>query len=243
MTIAFRAALAGNSAGAASLTQTVTLPTGWAAGDFCMISGEQPTASAPVFTTPSGWTHLDDGENGGLTFAYCFYYRVLQAGDTNPVLTSSLSAVWEWNSIAVYSATGGTLSFDAKATVVDVTTLANAITPNAAVATQNGDASLITVTGRASAVAADITSITNTPPSGWTNGSSDLYQQGISTTVQRMSASMYQLGLSSGSVTPGSDSFTTSAAQTFRFTAEHVLVMEAAAVFAGPAYTVSMGSS
>ena len=230
MSISFRATLAGNSGSTSSLTQTVTLPTGWAAGDFCVIGGSQATASTPTYTTPAGWTHLDDGANGGGTFAFCYYYRVLQSGDTNPVLTSSVSATWEWASIGVFSSVGAALSFDAKATIVNVTTLGNAITPGSATASQAGDASLIIILGRAGATTTTITSVTNTPPSGWTNGTQD-WTPNTSSTSQRMSATIYQLGLSSGSIAPGSDSFTTSGtgSATFRFTAEHVLVMEAAA--------------
>jgi len=233
VSIAYRNALAGDSAGTSSLTQTVTLPTGWAGGDFCLIGAEQGDVTTPTFTTPSGWTLLDDGENSA-AYSYCFYYRVLQAGDSNPTLTSSVSAPWDWNSIGVYSTVGGTLSLDAHATLATTTSLGNTITPNAATASQAGDASLIMLSGRAGSTAVDITSYTNSPPTGWTNGSSDVYQQNTSTTTQRMTASMYQLGLSAGTVTPGSDSFTTSASQTFRFAAEHVLVLETVGTLVPP---------
>lgn len=225
MAIAFRGALAGNSAGTPATTQTVTLPAGWQAGDFCLIGGEQNVASVPSFTTPAGWTHVDDGSNSA-SFAYCWYWRVLQAGDANPVLTSSVSGAWDWNSAAVYSAASGTLSFDAAAATVTVTTLGSTVTPGAATASQAGDASLIAIAGRAGSGTADITSWACAPPSGWVNGASDVYLVNATSSNQRMSANMYQTGLPAGSVAPGGVSFTTTAVQTFRFAATQVLVAE-----------------
>ena len=117
MAIAFRAALAGDSAAAASTTQAVTLPTGWQAGDFCVIGGRVGSSSG-AWTDPAGWTVINTANyvTGGYSFA--FYYRILQAGDTNPTLTFGTSSTWVWVSEAVFSSAGLALSFDAQGAAV-----------------------------------------------------------------------------------------------------------------------------
>jgi hypothetical protein len=68
-------------------TLTVTLPAGWQAGDLCYIPWGLSATSASL-TVPSGWTEIipQTYASGSTTGMMGVLRRVLQAGDSNPVL-------------------------------------------------------------------------------------------------------------------------------------------------------------
>jgi hypothetical protein len=226
MTIQFRTSLAGDNASSSSTTQSVTLPTGWQARDFCVIGGRVGNATG-TFTTPAGWNVINAATYATGGYAYCFYYRVLQAGDANPTFTYSVASTWCWVSIGIYSDVAAALSLDAQgAAVTQNATAGTTFTPPAAIATGSGEASIIVTVGRNSAVIS-VSAGATTPAAGWTAGAIDVALLNSGNNF-RIGATYYQLGVS-GTVTPGSFSFTTTGgAATIFFTSQQVLVKEAA---------------
>jgi len=219
---------AANTLGTSASTQSVALPSGWQPGDFCLVGGRIGNTSSGTFTTPSGWNLVTSGFNtlAQSIYGYCFYWRVLQSGDSSPTLTCSASNTWVTSVIALAPSAGGTLAFDAASTTAAITALGNSFTPPAVTAGFAGDSSLIMVVGTGSSSSLSITSSTNVPPSGWTNSAGFATSTG-NTTNHRVAGTMYQTGIASaGSVVPGSDSFTTVAAQTFAFCSIQVLVQD-----------------
>lgn len=82
-----------------SSTVSATLPPGWQSGDLvCVLvyAGGNPT-----ITPPAGWTRVATQKATTYTTASVFY-RVMQAGDTDPSFSLSASAAWKTNSEAFY---------------------------------------------------------------------------------------------------------------------------------------------
>lgn len=68
---------------------TLTLPTGWAAGDLAILMEYLGSDSAVTLGSPAGWTDIDSITSLP-SYAGRFGYRVLEAGDTN-IVTGSTS--------------------------------------------------------------------------------------------------------------------------------------------------------
>jgi hypothetical protein len=89
----------GSNASESSIT--VPLPSGWQAGDLCYI-GWVLLASAPVVSPPSGWTaiipQVNSQQNANTIFG--ILRRVLQAGDSAPVITGA-SGRWAGISVVI----------------------------------------------------------------------------------------------------------------------------------------------
>ena len=220
MAIKFRGAVSGS--GASALTVTVTLPTGFQTGDFCVIGGRVGNTTA-VFTTPAGWTIINTANDATGGYSYCFYFRVLQAGDANPVLTSTVAGLWVWVSEALFSTTGTPLAFDAQGTEIDTGVTGSTFVPPAATGGTN-DGSIIIMVGRNSA-SVNPSGFTDTPAAGWTTGADIAVPTGSAANT-RIAAIYYQLGVS-GTVTPGTFTFTlTGVSTTLFFSSQQVLVRE-----------------
>lgn len=100
MTPAVRSAgIYGSAASEASIS--VPLPAGWQPGDLCYI-GCSALAANPAIITPAGWSVFVPGfisqQNSNVMLAV--FRRILQAGDTNPVI-SGFSGRWAAISVAV----------------------------------------------------------------------------------------------------------------------------------------------
>ncbi|GAA3750888.1 hypothetical protein [Micromonospora maritima] len=103
MAVAFVAASSGTSIAATSASFTTSLPVGWAAGDVAVLVGHVSATNLSM-TTPVGWspiTGITNPTNEGTNSRIYAWYRVLQAGDTAPVITNSGSVTGGW-SIAAY---------------------------------------------------------------------------------------------------------------------------------------------
>ena len=68
---------------------TLTLPSGWAAGDLAILMEYLGSSGAVTLGSPSGWTDIDSVTTLS-SYAGRFAYRVLQSGDTN-IVTGSTS--------------------------------------------------------------------------------------------------------------------------------------------------------
>jgi hypothetical protein len=81
---------------------TVPLPSGWQAGDLCYI-GWTLLAGTPVVTLPAGWSEFVPAfvsqQNANTIFGVL--RRILQAGDTAPVINSTVTGRWAAISVAV----------------------------------------------------------------------------------------------------------------------------------------------
>lgn len=72
----------------------IALPTGWAAGDTCVLR-VHISATSLTLTVPAGWsapTGVTNPVNEGVNSRTYVLYRVMQAGDTAPTLTISGAA-------------------------------------------------------------------------------------------------------------------------------------------------------
>lgn len=89
----------------ATATISVPLPTGWQVGDVCYIA-VMITVAGPSITTPAGWTAVVTAfsPSGSASALFAVYRRVLQGGDTDPVVISSTSARRSALSVAIQGA-------------------------------------------------------------------------------------------------------------------------------------------
>lgn len=67
---------------------TLTIPSGWAAGDLAILMEYLGSDSAVTLGAPAGWTDIDSVTTLS-NYAGRFAYRVLQTGDTNVVTGST----------------------------------------------------------------------------------------------------------------------------------------------------------
>lgn len=74
-----------NASNANGTTVSPALPFGWAAGDFCILC--VMTNASTAWTVSAGWTAFPAMAFQNANGSYNWYYRVLQAGDTAPVVT------------------------------------------------------------------------------------------------------------------------------------------------------------
>ncbi len=115
---------------------TITLPTGWAAGQLAIIVlySDQGGGSVPV-----NWTQITGSPWGSATPKLQAFYRFLQAGDANPVTTISGSSATSSHVAAIATYNG-----------VDITTPIEAIgTASAGTGTPMTAGSITTLTGGA----------------------------------------------------------------------------------------------
>lgn len=219
----------GTSGNAASnTTLTTTLPTGWAAGDLLFLVVRLGSSAVTGFSQTGGtgtWTIDFSGTNGTANVFYAFCRRLMASGDTAPTFSWTTSTSSCWSCGGFFSDAGGTLALDgyAASDPLIVTTPATTATPNAVTGAGGTEASMILTCNRGSA-ASSATSHTYTPPSGWTwnDGDNSFVAGGLN---PRFAANAYQLGVS-GTVTPGAETLTDSASDSFYWFAAHALVSE-----------------
>jgi hypothetical protein len=82
------------------------LPSGWQPGDLAIVAGHINNASS--FGSPLGWSKVREAlRNSGVLDSCVLYFRVLQAGDVAPVITSTPAAGWQAWVCAVFRAGPG----------------------------------------------------------------------------------------------------------------------------------------
>lgn len=169
MAVAFKAAGTAvqnviSSSGVNTPDLTVPLPAGFAAGDFALLAAQNDNLD--VIAAPAGWTKIgqwngvyDPAQHNSLTL----FYRFLQAGDSNPVISSPSHA-------------GVGLREVFCAAIVTFTGVLTTGTPYEALVHTEGSggpvaALTVTTTGADRLVVQSLAASViqaNTPPSGWT---------------------------------------------------------------------------
>lgn len=191
----------GSNSNSAASSFSLTLPPGWSNGTFAFYVAWQETTTAASFSGPAGWTvtaTTSIATSPGVQ-AVCIY-RQLQTGDTNPTITSTQSAKWNWAGGGYTPDSGDAVSIDVEATVASFTSGVTTFTPNSAVASGSGELSIVAAACVAAAVGS--TALALTSPSGWTaEGSNSLPGSGSLNAGQAKCS--YHTG-QSGTVSPGS---------------------------------------
>src|SRR5579862_5213465 len=80
-----------------STSFTATLPTGWSAGDVVVVAFA--IANQATLTPPSGWTLAKSQQYNSTAETLYVYYRVMQAGDSNPSWSWTGGAAGTWCTI------------------------------------------------------------------------------------------------------------------------------------------------
>ena len=210
----------------AGATVTCTLPAGATTGDLCVLLLSEANATSTA-RSPAGWTAVDDADVSPLASIYhsLITYRVLQAGDTAPQVTTA--SKYAWTMIAVRPGAGNVLTFDGSNVAADADGTSLAWGSQAASGT---DVSILAEVCRAGSNGT--TAVTQTAPTNWTvptNGSQSTASGNNAATRQTATVVAYRLG-QSGTIAPGtgSNNVTTS------HTAAHLIFKDAP-----PAYTQS----
>jgi hypothetical protein len=206
----------------------VTLPAGWQPGDFCIIAGGINSATA-TFTDPAGWTLSEKGalSSGGLSYFY--YWRILQAGDTDPVVVSSVSGPYRYMSAAYTPAAGRKFQFDANGVAANVTTAGTSITPPSCSSRAAGSVSILVTMGRGSGTVTQ-TAFTNTPTTNYTNGNPFWGPTGISYTGHPFIVNQHALNAQNiSTLNPSAETVASTPANTYFMSSMHYNVTEVAA--------------
>jgi hypothetical protein len=228
MTVQFRAANNGGTGTGTGSSQVCTLPTGWQAGDLCFVTVRIGNTGVTGFSQTSGtgaWNIEYSGVNSASTYYRAFAWRLLTATDTDPTFSWTTSAGVTFANIAMYSDNGSILTVDtwASSDPLDTSVGANTTTPNPSTANYASDASVIITDGRATA-AGTPSSGTYTPPSGWTAPANG--QVFVTQSNARFSSTAYKINTGTGTISPGSQSFTDNLSQTYVFTTVHATIKE-----------------
>lgn len=149
--------------GTSGTSATVTLPSGFAAGNLLILAWSAGNGDAPVATDPSGWTPFphSDPPNGS-THGYGFWYRIANGSETSFTLSWNQDGPdWKWSCAAFDDpAQGGAITFDTDA----VNEVASATThPAPAVTAARNHAICVRA-----CVSADTGAVSLTHPSGYT---------------------------------------------------------------------------
>ena len=201
-----------------SSSRSCQLPlTGWKgdqpkAGDFLVCSIRHSDNSAQTWrqTGGSAWTKLYDneGESKNGSYSYSIWYRVMQSGESAPTFTWTSSARYIISAAAIKKF--GSLSMllaetSAKINAGTETSGVNSIDPDSVSAAVPGRCSLVGLVGRSSTAYGNGTP-TFTPPAGWTVAT--FLEGDSSATNPRIAGWAYKLALPSGTIDPGSTSWT-----------------------------------
>jgi hypothetical protein len=219
---------AGSATNTSLSSLPVALPAGWQPGDFCIIAGGINSATA-TFTDPAGWTLSEKGalSSGGLSYFY--YWRILQAGDTDPVVVSSVSGAYRYMSAAYTPAAGRKFQFDANGTASGVTTAGTSITPPACSSRAAGSVSILVTMGRGSGTVTQ-TAFANTPPTNYTNGNPFWGPSGSSYTGHPFIVNQHNLnGQNITTLTPSAETVASTPSNTYFMSSMHYNVTEVAA--------------
>ena len=228
---------ANGSAGTNGLAaQVVTLPSGWLPGDVvigCIIS--RNTGTPNTWTVDQGFTKDADAENSGDAtngHAYCHFSKVMAGGESNPTLTygGGTNSRFAYQTVAIRPTFGGILTINQRATPT-VTTTAAATLANPA-ATAAGGAQGVTsvvLTTLASGSSTATAAIVPVTPSSWaipTLGSIS-GTGGGATGTRTVAAAVATRDAQSGTVSPGTWSFSQTSATTWIGETGHYLIAEA----------------
>jgi hypothetical protein len=230
-----------SGAGSASVTtQAITLPTGWAAGDWLSVVLRIGASTVTGFSQTAGtgsWTIRFSAGNSTGGFYYAVADRLMVAGDTAPTFSWTTGSTVSWSCGGFYSDASLVLSLlgYAAGDPSQNSTAGNSVTPNPITVTGAGSTASIILTGARASASGAVTSHTFTPPTGWTWNDGDLGFFGTSGNA-RICANCYQLGVA-GTVTPGAESLTDSSSHAYFFDVFHALVQEAAAASILPQQT------
>ncbi len=219
----------GNSGASSVTTQAITLPVGQAAGDILFLVLQMSSSAVTGISQTGGtgtWTTDFTAQFATANSTYFFAHRVMQAGDSAPTFSWTTSTGDTWSCGGFYSDASRPLVLD-KFAVGDpliVSSAATTATPNAVTAASSSEASLILtcVKGLNSASA---TTHTYTPPTGWTFNDGDGGWNNVAAGKPRAAFNCYQLG-QSGTVTPGAETLTDNASNTYFWEVVHALVSE-----------------
>lgn len=218
MTVGFRAATGGQSSTAAT-SASVTKPAGAASGDMAIVS--LITKDSQTFQAKVGWTLEQNANAATIPFTSATYRRTLDGTETWPIVFSwtgtSVKAAWTAGSWS--PGTGGNVVLvDGEASVKVDTAGATTHTANAKTAVAASVASVIVNTHRNAASGS--TGTTVTAATNWTEPTN-----GDQTTASGTTTALAQLGVEicyrlsqSGTVTPGSSTFSlSSSANVYHF--------------------------
>lgn len=216
----------GNNGTASDLSVTITLPTGWQAGDILFVIIRVGT-SAETITQTAGtgtWTIDFTTSNGVASYTIAVAHRVMASGDNAPTFSWGTAGRQCWSCGGFYSDANGTLALDKWGATDPVqASTVNSIIPNSVAAANSNEASMV-LTGARATASGSATSHAYTPPTGWTwnDGDGSFSASGLNA---RFAANAYNLNVS-GTVTPGSESLTDSTSDTFFLAVYHALVSE-----------------
>lgn len=209
----FRAASAGNGGTDTLVNYSVTLPTGWQAGDLVLVQitiGALPTTGLNGL---AGWTitHATDQNSGGATHTTGVAARIMQSGDTNPVFTGSGGGKWAWSAVAVQPAAGEALSIGADAAVKLTTTTSTTLAAPNSTTTTTTDVSILFYGLRASTSGA--TAINAAAPTGWTEGAESSTAVGTNNATRQVSSMVAYKNSAAGAQVPGTGTVNISVCQ------------------------------
>lgn len=210
--------------------------TGWdtanpATGDilFCTVRHASVGAQTWGQSAGSTWTKIFDneGEAKDGAYSYAIWYRVMQAGDTAPTFTWTSSNSYVILCAAAFKPFTGstpliyTAEVSAKVNAGADGAGVNSVDPAAATAAAAGRTSVVVLVGR-SANLMGLGTPTFTPPAGWT--AAEYGEVCPSGTAARIAGFAYRGGCQSGSIDPGSLSWTDSVGSDFAFSVVNILI-------------------
>lgn len=88
-------------------SETITIPSSSAVGDFAVLF-DLGEGGPPSLVTPSGWTNAMDYSSGG--FRLAVHYKVLVSGDPNLSITGMVGSIRTTKMMLVFDATGNIAS-------------------------------------------------------------------------------------------------------------------------------------
>lgn len=209
----FRSASAGNGGTDTLTNYSVTLPTGWQAGDLVLAQVTIGALPATGLNGLAGWTitHATDANSGGATHTTAVAARVMQSGDSNPVFNGSGGGKWAWSAVAVQPGAGETLSIGADAAVKVTTTTSTTLAAPNSTTTSTTDVSVLFYGNRASTSGA--TAITATAPTGWTRGTESSTAVGTNNATRQVSSMVAYKNAAAGAQVPGTSTANVSVCQ------------------------------
>jgi hypothetical protein len=203
MTISVRSTSGGTGAFSAGTFSNVTLPAGWQPGDLCTVTSVL-TTTGTVDTSSPGWNSLVQLQQSATPwFMTRTWWKVLETGDTRPVLTSSGTPGNTWQARCITSSVGP-VAMDAVANSAVSAAISATPTPAPVTPQGGGRAALAIFGGCSQRVASDTTNPSFSAPAGWTMGPNHTQALGVTSQAAQIVASGFHPGpLGPGAITPG----------------------------------------
>jgi hypothetical protein len=215
-----RAASGASDANSRSTIQVGALPTGWQAGDFCLIIvtvGNVQTSFNNTGSLATGWTWITTtgNSNSGTGASFCtnIAYKILAGGDVWP--GDSLGNGLGWSVSGRYAVVSVAIQPDASQTFVTGDLMNTAGTPTVQTTANNtfatpsynagSNTGLSVVLAGARAFANGATAISATPPTNWTEpaNADQSTASGTNASSRQVGSELSGRAAQTGTISPG----------------------------------------